>query len=724
MKPGPWERGSRRRWLRLAWGGAAVLTATLMYVVLRPVWSRTPSLADRIAFLSLVVALVSLVVGLRGLRRPVERDTANQSRGWAAELANQVKQAESRQRRQLLGGDTHRINLTFTLRAAPARAANAPGEGRLFDGTPTVPDIAAYWRATRPRRLVVTGAAGSGKTVLALELILALIKDRDADDPVPVRLSLASWDTRVPLSDLLVRRLVEAYGWPVHMATELVRHHRVLPVLDGLDEMDPTLPDGTPAPDAHRALEALRALNAYQDGREAGPLVLTCRTAHYDALDARARLIDAVPPADAHTYLSQRTVDRDRWQPVLDALRDDPTGPLATTLSTPWRLCLAATVYARDHDPADLLAHTTPADLDAHLLDRFILATTTLHPGPYSAADTHRWLARLAHHLATHPVADAPAGPGTDLALHQLWPMAGATRVKLIDAALTALVMLSPIMLMLEPSGISEGPVARIVTVCVYAAVAALTVFLTARSRTDRPAGTDLAALRTSAGRRHVRRALLTGLLVGAACAAVIWAGIWVAIWATTEFADREILDYSPMPGVTSSLAFVGAAVGLTRGIAVVLRVRPAAAVVPRRVIRGELVLGAALALVAALTVMIGFFLTVTVHNYLVYPPSEGYENDIAGTAVAAFCLGLFAGLGAWLSRSGARRYLVFLLCSRGRLPRRLGVFLDHCCDAGLMRISGSSYQFRHRELQHWLAAHPNPPTASTDPIATPAHHA
>ncbi|MFE6871526.1 NACHT domain-containing protein [Kitasatospora sp. NPDC057692] len=689
--------------------------------MLQPAWSRTPTLPERIALLSLVVALVSLVVGLLGLRRPVERNTANQSRGWAAELADQVKQAESRQRGQLLGGDTHRINLTFTLRAAPARAAQAPGEGRLFDGTPTVPDVAAYWRGTRPRRLVVTGAAGSGKTVLALELMLALIKGRDADDPVPVRLSLASWDTRVPLSDLLVRRLVEAYGWPAGTAADLVRYHRVLPVLDGLDEMDPTLPDGTPAPNALRALEVLRALNSYQEGGEAGPLVLTCRTAHYDALATRARLIDAarieidaVPAADAHTYLSQRALDRDRWQPVLDALRDDPTGSLATTLSTPWRLCLAATVYARDHDPADLLAHTTP---DAHLLARFIPATTTLHPAPYSAADTHRWLARLAHHLATNPVAGAPAGPGTDLALHQLWSMAGAARVKWVDAALTALVVLSPIVLTAELIGMSEGPVARIVTVCVYAAVAALTAFLTARSRTDRPAGTDLAALRTASGRRHVRKALLTGVLAGAACAALIISLL--------SFALGEEPDYGASAVLVSWAAVVGAAVGLTRGIASVLRVRPAAAVAPRRVIRGELVLGAMLALVAGLTVMIGYSLVYTAYDYLAYPPSAGYEPDsIVNTALVGLVLGSFAGFVVWLSRSGARRYLVFILCSRGQLPRRLGAFLDHCCDAGLMRMSGTSYQFRHRELQHWLAAHPNPPAGSTDPLDTPPRDA
>lgn len=221
------------------------------------------------------------------------------------------------------------------------------------------------------------------------------------------------------------------------MAAELVRHHRVLPVLDGLDEMDPTPPDGMPSAGAARALAALRALNAYQEGRSPGPLILTCRTTHYDALASRTRLLDAarididpVPAQDARTYLLQRANDPTRWQLVLEALGEDPSGPLAATLSTPWRLCLAATVYARDGDPADLLRHSTPDELDEHLLARSIPAATALYPGRYDAARTHRWLARLAAHLdapSPGPGLNSPAGsrPGTDLVLHQLWPLAG-----------------------------------------------------------------------------------------------------------------------------------------------------------------------------------------------------------------------------------------------------------------------------------------------------------
>lgn len=373
-------RRHRRRWLWLGGCAGALLVASLAYAVRQVSGAPKPDPADTAALLGLPVAIAALLAGVLALRRAPEGDLANLSRGWAATLAAQVENSEKKQWRQLLGDDTQRINLAFTLQAAPTRTATAPAEaGRLFEGTPTVPDVAAYYRRTRPRRLVVTGAPGAGKTVLALELMLALLEGRGEDEPVPVRVPLAEWDTRVPLAELLAGRLVDVYDWDPARADALVRHRRVLPVLDGLDEMDATRPDGTPSPDGPRALAALDALNAYQEGRDAGPLVLTCRTAHYDALAPHTRLmdaarvgIDAVPALDARTYLRARTGTPARWEPVLTALHDDPAGPLATTLSTPWRLCLAATVYARDGDPAELLHHATPEDLDAHLLARFI----------------------------------------------------------------------------------------------------------------------------------------------------------------------------------------------------------------------------------------------------------------------------------------------------------------------------------------------------------------
>ncbi|MFE4631020.1 hypothetical protein [Streptomyces mirabilis] len=86
---------------------------------------------------------------------------------------------------------------------------------------------------------------------------------------------------------------------------------------------------------------------------------------------------------------------------------------------------------------------------------------------------------------------------------------------------------------------------------------------------------------------------------------------------------------------------------------------------------------------------------------------SSGLAFKLASQLALALVFGMVVGL-YWLSGAG-RRYLVFLLCIRGRLPWHLGTFLNWAYEAGLLRISGVAYQFRHRELQDWLTAHPTP---------------
>ncbi|MEV7892129.1 NACHT domain-containing protein, partial [Streptomyces sp. NPDC088357] len=349
--------------------------------------------SDTAGLLGLPLGVAGIVIAGVALRKPIEGNDAELARGWAATLAKQVENGESPVWRQLLGDDTRRINLAYNLHPAAARPAMAPAAGRLTadgSGPVTLPDIVTFYRATQPLRLVITGAPGAGKTVLALELMLALLDGRAEDDPVPVRIPLSRWDTeRQSLPELLCQRLVEAYDWPADLAAGLVRHGMVLPVLDGLDEMDPPALDGSPDPAAPRATAVVEALNTYQQGRDAGPFILTCRTHHYDALTAHTEVLDAariaiapVGSVDAQAYFTDRALGTVRWQPLLDHLAAHPGGFLATVLSTPWRLCLTATVYHRDGNPAELLTFPDADALDRHLLARYIPAATRTAPNP------------------------------------------------------------------------------------------------------------------------------------------------------------------------------------------------------------------------------------------------------------------------------------------------------------------------------------------------------
>ncbi|MFH9425579.1 NACHT domain-containing protein [Streptomyces sp. NPDC017529] len=712
--------------------------------------------ADTTTLLGLPVAVIGLVIAVVALRKPFEGDAAELARSRAGKLARQVTGSEGRVWRQLLGADIQRINLTYALCSVSERAAIAPSAGRTFtDGPAALPDVLDYYRSTHPHRLVITGEAGAGKTVLALELILALIDSRADDDPVPVRVSLAQWDTDQPLATLLAQQLAETYGWPSAMAADLVDHGLVLPVLDGLDEMDPLRPDGAPDPEAPRARAALEALNAYQNGRDAGPLVLTCRTAHYDALAPASRLMDAaritidpVSASRAISYLRDRARDASRWQPLIEHLRGHPHSPLAAILSTPWRLCLTATVYHRDGDPSELLGHHTGDDLDRHLLARYLPAATANTPNPrhYKPEDIHRWL----HHLTGHLDGAATGTPSTDIALHQLWPLAGTLRVRAVDLLLTALPITLPFLLVVDASNtggagltgaeyltalfvgilayrptpkpsrlsslktIPPGFLARISTgfmawFPIGFAVGSMYGFVYFADFTaDLMVGSGAGFLVGLVG--GLMGGLAGGFRTGYKTWFTVWSGAGAAVvvysWLTGDRVDE-------LGGIMDGIAWliIGVTGGLAGGVVRGLRGEPTTVANPRAIIRDDMVYGMA---IGPLTGCVACIMVTLMSVALVWGRSHGDRTPTAlmvssqDVAVVGLVAGIAAGLLAGLARA-ARRYGVFLLCSRGKLPFRLGPFLDWAVTAGLLRYNGPAYQFRHRELQDWLAHRPHP---------------
>jgi hypothetical protein len=64
----------------------------------------------------------------------------------------------------------------------------------------------------------------------------------------------------------------------------------------------------------------------------------------------------------------------------------------------------------------------------------------------------------------------------------------------------------------------------------------------------------------------------------------------------------------------------------------------------------------------------------------------------------AAFVVGLTFAANVW-SRYNVS---VVIIAIRKQGPLRFGAFLDLAQEAGLLRVSGITYQFRHRQLQDW----------------------
>ncbi|MEV8128729.1 trypsin-like serine protease [Streptomyces sp. NPDC085944] len=653
-------------------------------------------------------------------------------------LREAIRAEVGRRRRQLLGNDNKAINVTFVTLPQHGRDADRALPRGDFDG------IARYLDALRPQRLVITGGPGSGKTLLAYELVHRLLARRHYNGPVPVPVDLSGWDTGVLFADWFSARLGQEYlGGSETRARDLLASGRVMPVLDGLDEMD--APDG----ERPRAVAALAELNRF-----AGPLALTCRMNEYAGLGrAGQRLLDCatvrierVRPVDGWRFLAERSTDRARLAELENDLCASGTATRAV-LSSPWMLTLASLASQTEAGAAKLLSFIgAPAsggraqeELRATLLEELIPSLCEPDPADrrrrYQAAAVSQWLRLLTASLRvgqTEPADGSGAVmPSRDLAVHTLWPVAGPRSARYAAAAITIACWLPALLFLAVCLHRNHTlPLPGAVLLLLLTPAPLLSAW-NARARYVEPRRILFQRLGSRLGwSRILLGATLGGVLMlpltpvcgpgfalaaGAGSAAVFGFGLALSVRADV---DRSHLMAVSIP--TALLVTVGAgflvgrlgdfigliagcgagAIGLAVGVPAGLRAArrsnggepdpdPPGVPTPLSPLRNDVMAGVVSGVVVAMLTLYG---TLCV---------EWLRAPWPLAVLTALACGVAAGPG-FVAVTG-RQYLGLLLAMRGKLPWRLTAFLRWCHERGLLRSAGTVYQVRHDELLEWL---------------------
>jgi serine/threonine protein kinase len=283
--------------------------------------------------------------------------------------------------------------LTLGLQAQPDAVAN-PWHLVLQQPEATPHPLPAGTRITQvydaaDGELLILGAPGAGKTTLLLELARDLLvrAEMDTMHPMPVVFNLSSWAIKqLPLLDWLVEELTGKYQVPTKLAQALVRADQILPLLDGLDEVE-----------TRARTACIEAINVYRQEHGLLPLVVCSRHADYLVQSARvlvrsAVTVQSLTQEQIDAYLTQG--GEPLWALRL-ALHQDAT--LRDLTSTPLMLSiLTLTYYGKPVE--DLLRKTTLEERQRLIFEQYVGRMLTRR-GPLKGGTPQQvvqWLAFLA----------------------------------------------------------------------------------------------------------------------------------------------------------------------------------------------------------------------------------------------------------------------------------------------------------------------------------------
>ncbi len=589
-------------------------------------------------------------------------------------------------RRQRLSGATHvqkawqLVAMESGARISAELAQCEPLDEELFDlhwqpqGTQegavaTVGSLADRIIAGKVRRLLITGRPGSGKTTLALLLAdhLRPTELTEPDRPVPVVFSVASWaGNHRAFEDWLVQELAREHNladpteYGESAAARLVTTGRILPVLDGVDEL---------------SREARLRISWYLNHLPSTRQVIVVSSRRSLTGDSRTRVpilptveLRPLSPAVALRHL-------ERSDPAWAQARQTPH--LAEELSTPLKLSLALAVATADGGPQRLMTARTQAELREELLDRYV-------PSVFAKA-RERWETTseaVRRHTRRQPVAAWPPGAirgwvrslarietddaHQEIAWWRLWSVQpGGTRTLALAAA-----SLLPVVTLLAVLTFGTTQPLLTAVVCVVN-----TLGVAQNLRRPMLAATLNAPL-------ELQPELDLGFGVGTLF------GVSVA-YAVTQAANLAVgLVAFPIAAYVVILVARQAQPPLVHGHL---------ALEPSRLLRrlqATSLLGSACYVVATLFVLtLGIRMLPSWWSWL-------YPNAVAFAVAAGFVPLRMSSWGSYFA-------VVADAALRRQLPWRLSRFLNDCLAVGVLRRSGPAYRFRSDALRAHLVAGP-----------------
>ncbi|AEE51556.1 NACHT domain-containing protein [Haliscomenobacter hydrossis] len=308
-----------------------------------------------------------------------------------------------RYRSRLKQKTDYRLPVTLTL--TYTKEGSSPDYLHFSEGIVEEQSIEGDLVATlkKHQHLLIIGDPGAGKTTQLLELAKAWLENGE-NEKIPVIFNLAAWKADAQRFDeWLQAALVSGYGFSKALASEAIFKSKILPLLDGLDEVGRDMQ--TKAEQAEMRGQCLKAIDNYLSLFDVNYLAICSRREEYAATKADAPvkatvLVNPLSPAEIRATLKKAlaqkisTKDETAATTLLNLLPKHPS--LETVLCTPFYYNIALEVFDVRTGAHELPAENTA--LQQYLVEHFVAEKLGQTPNPkgFMEAKTRHSLAWLA----------------------------------------------------------------------------------------------------------------------------------------------------------------------------------------------------------------------------------------------------------------------------------------------------------------------------------------